>query len=306
MSSATGIRKPRIGLALGSGSARGWAHIGVIETLVEAGIVPDVVCGTSMGALVGGVYASGRLAGMTDWAMKADWRVVASLIDMAMPSGGLVDGSKVVAWLERLELAPDIENLPIPYAAVATDLVSGREIWLQSGSLSQAIRASISIPGVFSPVERDGAWLADGALVNPVPISLCRALGAEFIIAVNLNENRLSRRVPRGLRKLGRSPAPKPDWLESVLNHRAMGIFGDRPAAPRYFDVLSSALNIMQDRITSSRLAGEPPDVMVAPRLGELESMDFDRAAFAIEEGRAATRLVLPLIRERLGAVAGE
>lgn len=302
------MRKPKIGLALGSGAARGWAHVGVIEVLVEAGIEIDIICGTSMGALVGGVHASGQLPALRDWALKADRRVVASLVDLGLLAGGLVDGVKIVDWLGGLRIAPRIEDLPLPFAAVATDLSSGREVWLREGALDRAIRASISMPGIFSPVEIDGEWLVDGGLVNPVPVSVCRAMGADLIIAVNLNEDLLGRRlVPEVVAPA--APAPKPtNWLDMVktvpaaLKTQMAGfrLFGQAGAAPGYFDVLANSLDIMQDHITRSRLAGEPPHVLILPRVVDIGTMDFHRAAEAIAEGRAAAERALPVIEAKL------
>jgi len=303
------MRKPKIGLALGSGAARGWAHVGVLEALVEAGIRPDIVCGTSMGALVGGIYASGRLEALRDWAMSADRRVVASLIDVGFLSGGLVDGVRIVDWLGGLAIARAIEELPLPFAAVATDLASGREIWLREGPLDRAIRASISLPGIFSPVEWNGDWLVDGGLVNPVPVSVCRALGADFIIAVNLNEDLLGRRLVPETPPPAVPPHRAENWVEMVKTMPAalaaqmanFRLFGNGSPTPGYFDVLANALNIMQDHITRSRLAGEPPHVLVLPRVVEIGIMDFHRAGEAIAEGRAAVERVLPIIEAKLG-----
>lgn len=304
------MRKPRIGLALGSGAARGWAHVGVIEVLVEAGIEIDILCGTSMGALVGGVHASGQLAPLKDWALKADRRVVASLVDVGLLSGGLVDGVKIVDWLGGLKILPNIEDLAIPYAAVATDISSGREVWLREGRLDRAIRASIAMPGIFSPVEIDGDWLVDGGLVNPVPVSVCRALGAELIIAVNLNEDLLGRRlVPEVVATPAPVPVAKPtNWLDMVktvpaaLKTQMAGfrLFGQAGAAPGYFDVLANSIDIMQDHITRSRLAGEPPHVLILPRVVDIGTMDFHRAEEAIAEGRAAAERALPVIEAKL------
>lgn len=303
--------KPVIALALGSGGARGWAHIGVIEVLTEARIKPDIICGTSMGALVGAVHASGQLEALRDWAVGADWRVVASMVDVGMRAGGLVDGVRIVNWLAGLGLAETIEDLPLPFGAVATDISTGREIWLRSGKLTQAVRASIGMPGVFSPVSLDGRWLSDGGLVNPVPVSLARAMGADFIIAVNLNEDVLGRRLvheavdaaavadvpakPSGF--IGMVRAIPASVQASMANLR---LFGSAPGTPAYFDVLANAIDIMQDHITRSRLAGEPPHVMVLPRVVDLEVMDFHRAKEAIAEGRAAAERVIPIIEAKL------
>lgn len=308
------MRKPKIGLALGSGAARGWAHVGVLDALVAAGIEPDIIAGTSMGALVGGVYASGRHDALRDWALSADRRIVASLVDVGFLGGGLVDGVRITEWLGGLKIAPHIEDLKLPFAAVATDLTTGREVWLRQGKLVRAIRASISMPGIFSPVDVEGEWLVDGGLVNPVPVSLCRAMGADFIIAVNLNEDLLGRRLLPEIAvtpdAVDKTDAQKPtNWLSMVktmptaLASQAANfkLFGNGGAAPGYFDVLGNALNIMQDHITRSRLAGEPPHALILPRVVDIGLMDFHRAAEAIDEGRAATERVLPIIESKLG-----
>src|SRR5579871_928530 len=181
------MSRPRIGLVLGSGSARGWSHIGVIDSLRDAGIEPEIVCGTSMGALVGAAYVAGHLDKLRQWAEAATWRDVVALMDVRLSGGGLMSGSLIVGFLRELGLTHAIEACSKRYAAIATDLVSGREVWLQSGPLDEAVRASIALPGIFAPVKYGDTWLVDGGLSNPVPVSVCRALGADTIIAVNLN-----------------------------------------------------------------------------------------------------------------------
>src|SRR6266853_670483 len=172
------MTRPRIGLALGSGSARGWAHIGVIDSLIEAGIEPDVVCGTSIGALVGAAYVAGQLGPLRKFAETATWRQIIRLTDVRPSGGGLINGRQVVSFLHQLGIDQPIESYARPYAAVATDLATGREIWLQSGPIHEAVRASIALPGILSPARIDGKWLVDGGLSNPIPVSVCRALGA--------------------------------------------------------------------------------------------------------------------------------
>lgn len=302
------MARPRIGLALGSGSARGWAHIGVIDALTEAGIVPDVVCGASMGALVGAAHVAGRLDPLREWAEGATWRKIAGLTDLRFTGGGLVSGRQIMGFLRSLEISAPIESYPTLYAAVATELATGRELWLQSGPIHEAVRASIALPGIFSPVLVDGKWLLDGGLSNPVPVSVCRALGAEVIIAVNLNGELLGRRFTEP------EPAevPRPSLVSSEALRRVLGQFplpGRRTAAaegegvapgtppPGYFDVLASAINIMQDHITRTRLAGEPPHVMLVPRLRTIGLMEFNRAAEAIAEGRACAEQALPALK---------
>lgn len=304
-----GMTHPRIGLALGSGSARGLSHIGVLDALIEAGIEPDVVCGTSIGALVGAAYVAGRLAGLRHWAETATWRQVVRLMDVRLMGGGLIDGKQVVALLRRLGIDAPIESYDKRYAAVATDLESGREVWLQTGPIHEAVRASIALPGIVSPTQIDGKWLVDGGLSNPVPVSVCRALGAEVIIAVNLNGDLVGRR-----RDKTRAPAvAAPSRVSSELFRRMLGqLRGVRPeqvaeiepdqpprgtSAPGYLDVLANSLNIMQDHITRTRLAGEPPHVLLVPRLGDIGLMEFTKAREAIVEGRHCVQHALPMLK---------
>ena len=303
------MTRPRIGLALGSGSARGWAHIGVIAELIEAGIEPDIVCGTSIGALVGAAYVTGKLDALRQWAEAATWREVVGLLDVHLSGGGLIDGKLVVELLDRLGIAGVIGSQAKPFAAVATDLRTGREVWLQSGPIQDAVRASIALPGIFSPAARDGDWLVDGGLTNPVPVSLCRALGADVIIAVNLNGELLGRRFveeePGASGAAARDPGEflrriagqLPASLGEPAADIASRLMTRGPAAPGYFDVLTNSINIMQDQITRARLAGEPPHVMLMPRLRDIGLMEFNRAGDAIAEGRASVQQALPLLQ---------
>ncbi|WP_439597476.1 patatin-like phospholipase family protein [Falsiroseomonas sp.] len=303
------MAKPRIGIALGSGSARGWAHIGVLEALGEAGIVPDIVCGTSIGALVGAAHAAGRLPQLRDWVAAAGWREIVGLLDVRLTGGGLIDGKDLLAFLNGLGLALPIESLPRPFAAVATDLASGREVWLQNGPLHEAVRASAALPGLFSPALREGRWLVDGGLCNPVPVSVCRALGAEVIIAVNLNGDLVGRRFAAPAPAA--SPAPSAEGmgralraLPAALRDQAVSLAGrlfpPGTATPGYFDVLANSINIMQDQITRTRLAGDPPHVLLLPRLRDMALMDFHRGKEAIAEGRACVEQALPMLRRFL------
>lgn len=304
--------RPRIGLALGSGAARGWAHIGVIDALQEAGIEPDIVCGTSMGALVGAAYVAGRLPALQEFAQALNWRQVVGLLDVRLSGGGLVDSAPIVAMLNELGIAAPIESYDKPYAAVATDLETGAEIWLRQGPIQDAVRASISLPGIFSPARIGDQLLVDGGLVNPVPVSVCRALGADVILAVNLNGDLVRPFGDGGRPRLrapsfGRSPeflnrlmAQIPPGMREQVGAIAPGLLQPAAAAPGYFDVLMNAINIMQDHITRSRLAGEPPHVLLVPRLGAVGLMEFNRAEECIAEGRACVEQVLPAIRRYL------
>lgn len=293
--------RPRIGLALGSGSARGWAHIGVVRALEEAGVVPDVVAGTSIGALVGAAYAGGQLDRFERWVVGLDWREVLSFFDVGF-NGGLIKGEKLMAFLAEHFVGVRFSDLGKSFACVATDLASGREVWLRDGSVVDAVRASIAIPGLFAPQIRDGRLLADGGLVNPVPVSLCRALGADIVIAVDLGSDLVGRRLE--------NPAPletrPPEWLARIRDWfgRPAASPAASPTLPSTLDVLATSVNIMQVRIARSRLAGEPADVLIAPRLAGLGMLDYDQAAEAIEEGRVATRLMQPLIARVLEAAS--
>ena len=224
-------RKPRIGLALGAGGARGWSHIGVIDTLAEAGIRPDVVCGTSMGALVGASYAAGQLDRLEDWAVSLGWRDVFGLMDFTW-RGGLIRGKKLFEFMRSRFGLQDIASLPMPYGAVATELASGREVWLREGHVLDAVRASIAIPGVFAPVLRDGELLVDGALVNPVPVNMCRALGAEVVIAVDLGWAKLGYYRERERDDPAKADDGKPAWWERFLPARAGSAVDADPGMP--------------------------------------------------------------------------
>ncbi|MBA1148345.1 patatin-like phospholipase family protein [Ectothiorhodospiraceae bacterium WFHF3C12] len=306
----------RIGLALGSGSARGWAHIGVIKALLENGIRPDVVAGTSVGAIIGAVHASGNLEGFERWVRKLGRRQIMSYLDVALVSGGFFEGKRLADLF--LENFGDVafSDLELPFAAVATELYSGRERWLTEGSVVEALRASVSLPGLFTPAEIDGRMLVDGGLVNPVPVSLCYALGADVVFAVNLNGDlvgrHLQRRRERTAAREGGDPVTAqaeggPNVLDRItdsLKERASGFmaqFRQGSEVPGMFDVMATALNIMQDRITRSRMAGDPPDVVLSPRLSHIALLEFDRGAEAIEEGQASVNRMLPALNYALG-----
>ncbi|MFN3658666.1 MAG: patatin-like phospholipase family protein [Pseudolabrys sp.] len=301
--------RPRIGLALGSGSARGWAHIGVIETLAKAGIEPDIVCGTSIGAFVGAAYVSGQLATLKTLTQALTWREIVGYLDVRLRGGGLIDGKQIVALLHRINIAARIEDCGKPFAAIATDLESGREIWLRDGPMDEAVRASIALPGIFSPARHRERWLVDGGLVNPVPVSACRALGADIVIAVNLNGDIVEPRARQPVKRMlgGMTPIPPEflrrlsDQIPAAIRQQAAAIapalLQSAPSKPAYFDVLANSINIMQDQITRSRLAGEPPHVMLMPRQRPIGLLEFNRAEEAIAEGAASVEQALPALR---------
>lgn len=309
-------RTPKIGLALGSGSARGWAHIGVLKALTEAGVKPDVVCGASIGALVGAAYAAGELERFAEWVQSLGVRDVFGFMDFNL-AGGMLKGEKLIDFWRRNFADFDIEDSVMPFAAVATDLHSGAEVWLRHGSMADAVRASIALPGLFTPVMREGRLLVDGGLVNPVPASLARAMGADIVIAVDLNADLIQRHMlPLGV--VGSEPredqlpevveAQSGAWisrLQSGLRSWLPGMeepgssgASEAVAMPSLLDVVMTSVNIMQMRITRSRMAGDPPELVIAPRLAHLGLLDFHRAQEAIDEGYAAAQAALPGLQD--------
>lgn len=298
--------RPRIGLALGSGAARGWAHIGVLHALSEAGIRPDVIAGCSVGALVGGCHAAGRLPEVEAFARSLTKRRILGLLDFQISGAGLIGGERLRALLDRDLGAVSVESLVSRFGAVATELSTGHEVWLTKGSLVEAIRASYALPGIFEPVTSDGRVLMDGALVNPIPVTLARALGADVVICVNLNGDPRMRGtvIPsHGVNAERRPPPPPPAWWNRFGRRREMADdVVRRPAfrVARPASVLASAFNITQDRIARSRLAGDPPDLLISPRLADVGLFEFHRAAECIELGRRAAEKALPDIVEIL------
>jgi NTE family protein len=302
----------KLGIALGSGSARGWSHIGVIRSLQEAEIPVDVVCGASIGALVAGSLAAGFLDPLDRWARRLKWSHMIGFMDVMIPRSGLVEGEKISGYLREILSDPMIENLPVPFAAVATDLKTGKEVWLREGSLIDAVRASMALPGIFTPCGRNGQWLVDGGLVNPVPVSLCRAMGADIVVAVNLNSDimgkpRLRRMAdPPGNGRNGVSPRAQGRWA-AFLNQTAQQgnltlfrqLFQEQPErGPTLFDVMATSVKIMQDAITRQRLLDDPPEILVRPKLADIGLMEFNRAEETIEEGKRAMDLMIPMLRD--------
>ncbi len=291
-------RRRKVGVALGGGSARGWAHIGVLRALEEIGLRPDVVCGTSIGALVGAAYATEELDRLEQWVRGMGVGDVLGFLDVSL-STGLLKGERLAQYLRENFSDRPIEAMPMPFGAVATVLASGAEIWLREGSIVDAVRASIALPGIFTPSLNDGQLLVDGGLVNPVPVSLARAMGAEIVIAVDLNSDLLGRHLTDEETEgaLSRT-TPGVGGLMQRLQSSVGALLSARdveaPELPSMFAVLASSLNIMQVRISRSRMAGDPPDAMITPRLAHMSLFDFHRGAEAIDEGRRAVAAALP------------
>jgi NTE family protein len=295
-------RRPKIGFVLGAGSARGWAHIGVLRALTEVGIKPDFIAGSSVGALVGAAFAAGRLDQLEAWALGLDWKRILRLADFGL-RGGLIRGRRMREVFSEQFVERNFSELSVPFGAVATDLHSGQEIWLRDGRVSDAIGASIAVPGLFQPVLYEDRFLVDGSVVNPIPVSLCRAMGADIVVAVDLGSDLVGRYV----RDDDRAPTQTtPRGFISRLipgySKASDGKVEPQVSGPSLLETLMGSINIMQLRIARSRLAGEPPDVLLTPRLGHLGLLDYHHAAVAIAEGREAVARMLPAIRNAIPA----
>ena len=314
------IRRPVIGLALGGGAARGLAHIGIVRTLVAHGIVPNVVVGTSIGAVVGGAYATGHLDTLEAWARRLQPRNILGYLDIRLNGSGLIGGDKLAAQLEAAIGPTLIEDLPVKFATVATEVRTGHEIWLTHGRMVEAMRASYALPGIFSPVLVGDRWLVDGALVNPVPVSAARAFGAEIVIAANLSSDIFAHSTtiyshgPSAEVTVAVAPET---MIEPAAPKRGLGrLFSAERTMKREFfgtagrpgisSVMVDAFNIMQDRITRARLAGDPPDLLISPRVGEIGWFDFHRADDLIAFGSRAAERAIDSIQDAIQILAPE
>lgn len=301
--------RPKIGLALGGGAARGWSHIGVIRALEKEGIKPDVVAGTSIGALVGAAYASDFLDELEAWTLDLTWQGVIGMLDIRL-SGGLIHAKKVLKFLREGMDGKNIEDLEIAFGAVATDLDDGHEVWMRRGDLLEAVRSSIALPGLISPMQRGDRWLVDGGLVNPLPISLCRALGAEYVIAVDLNAKMLlPKTVPwrqyDTIEDIDVSIDPAKSGIFSGLSNRIQDVMErvwerdeKKEPSPSTIDTIFRSINIMSSRISRSRQAVEHADVILVPDVMDIGLMEFHKASEAISHGYNETYLKLDKLRK--------
>ncbi|WP_347341690.1 patatin-like phospholipase family protein [Bradyrhizobium uaiense] len=314
------VRRPVIGLALGGGAARGFAHIGIIKTLLAHGIVPNVVVGTSIGSVVGGAYAAGHIDKLEQWARSLQPRSVLGYLDIRLNGSGLIRGAKLAAEIEAALGQVMIEDLTVKFASVATEVRTGHEIWLTQGRVVDAMRASYALPGIFAPVLIGDRWLVDGALVNPVPVSAARALGAEIVIAANLSSDVFAHSTT--IYNHGPSAAPEVTVavtaeaeIEPEPPKRRFGRFfsAERTVKREFFgsasrpgisSVMVDAFNIMQDRITRARLAGDPPDMLISPRVGQIGWFDFHRADDLIAHGIRAAERAIGAIEEAIDVLA--
>lgn len=307
--------KEKIGLALGSGASRGWSHIGVLKALINEGIEPEVVAGTSVGAMIGAAYLSGNLEKLEDWVTNSTRKDVLQFFNIGFSTAGFVDSSRMAKFIDKFVVADDvdIEDFDRPFGAIATDLENGREVWFTKGNVASAVQASMALPGLFPVVKRDGRLLVDGGLVNPVPVSLCHALGADIVFAVNLNADLVGKRARK--KSVSSEEAvtdKKPDedeeqdgllgQLKRTAKNYSESVFssGDNDM-PGLFDIVASSINIFQDRITRSRMAGDPADVIISPKLAHIGMLDFHRSAEAIEEGQEVCEKKMDEIRAITG-----
>jgi len=293
-----------IGLALGGGSSRGWSHIGVISALADQGIVPDIVCGTSIGSLVGASYVSNNLEKLEEWVCSLTKFETVRFFEINPSLNGFVNTERLHHFLNEYVASDNsvIEDLDKQYATVATDLETGREVWLTKGSVLEAVWSSISLPGLFPAIKNNNKWLVDGGLVNPVPVSVCRALGADIVIAVNLNGDIVGKHFqnPKNIIKQDTGVVGK---ITDLVTEYTASVFPttkveDQP--PSLFEAIAGSVNITQDRITRSRMAGDPPDILLSPKLSHIGLLEFYRANEAINEGKECVQRMLPEIQHVL------
>ncbi len=301
------MRKPRLGIAFGGGAAKGWAHIGFMQALDEVGIKPDIISGTSIGAVVGSCWASGHLDDLKKFALSLTQRRILSLLDISLSGSSLINGSRLSNLLDEHLEDILIENLPLPFACMATELENGNEIWLTKGSLTRALRASYALPGIFKPVKIGKRWLIDGALVNPVPITACRAMGADFVVGVSLSTSGVGKGTVVGhhmVEDTDNEPAATslnevPEIIDELKNtqnpERAIRrkMLGRKNGPPGIYSIMLQSYNIIQDRIARSRMAGDPPDMLASPTVDTIGLFDFYKAEEAIQAGYEAAQPII-------------
>ncbi|MEN9231745.1 MAG: patatin family protein [Thermostichus sp. DG02_5_bins_236] len=318
----------KLGLALGSGGARGWAHIGVIRALERAEIPIDYIAGASIGAFVGAIYAAGELDELEEFVRDLNWKMILSLFDVVFPTCGLLDGNKIYDLLTEHLQELCIEEAGIPFCCVATDLITGKEVQLRSGKMADAVRASISIPGIFTPLQYEGRYLGDGGIVNPVPVQVVREMGADIVIGVNLNhvdpvdlepqpeETEVETEVEETFQRRQRLNATgevieeetnfitrirkRYRSLQEGIQEKISQWIPDEPSGPNIFDVIGTTLNVMEQSITRSILAQYPPDLLLQPKLSQYSIFDFHEADAIIREGYRQMRRAIPELCKKL------
>jgi NTE family protein len=294
-------QRKTVGLVLGCGSSRGWAHIGAIEALIDENIPIDLIVGCSIGSYIGAIHASGSIKSLREYVLQMDGKKIFSYFDIVLPRSGLLDGTKKLR--ELFSIHTDVQKfseLKIPVMMVATDLETGQKVVLKSGNLLNALRASMSMPGLFAPARVKNRWLVDGGLVDPVPVSVARAVGADIVIAVDLSSGTISKQKRRmqkfrsektpveqdeSKNELIRKLSEYYENAELSFKNKINDLFKKEASTPDIIETVTTSINIMQDRITRINLAVTPPDVLIQPHLGELKMLDFDQVEHTIEEG---------------------
>lgn len=299
--------EPGIGLALGGGLARGFSHVGVLNCLTRHGIKPSIIAGTSIGAVVGGCYLVGKLKDFEDWALSLNRLKILSYLDIRMRSAGLIGGARLNNLLYHHFGDTKIEDIDTPFITIAADLLTGHEVWIRQGPMIEAMKASFALPGVFPPVEKNGRFLVDGALINPVPVAACQAMGARMTIGVDLHADIIGKNAKpgqayqtvAGFDLFNEKDVPKEEQqkISSSLTRR---LFRREQNNPSLFGVMVSALGIMQDRMTRSRLAADPPDIHIKPQIGHIGLLEFEKARELIAAGDEACEKAMPTIREAM------
>ncbi|EEP91415.1 patatin-like phospholipase RssA [Yersinia kristensenii] len=300
------MRKSKVGLALGAGAAKGWAHIGVINALKKMGVEIDVVAGCSVGSLVGAAYASDHLEVMERWVRSFKYWDVIRMMDFSWRRGGLLRGERVFNVVNEIIEVQDIAECALPFGCVVTNLTTGRELWFTEGDIKQAIRASCSMPGLFSPVLFEGYWLVDGAVVNPVPISLARAMGADIVIAVDLQHDAhlIAQDIFSPQTPIESKFAEIPDNWHRRLKARITDLTSNPiKNAPSAMEIMSTSIQVLENRLKRNRMAGDPPDVLIQPYCPQISMLDFHRADESIAAGQLAVEKcaeqLYPLIKHR-------
>ena len=302
------LHRPKIGLALGSGSARGLAHLGVIQALKDADVEVDCVAGSGTGALIGAIHAAGKLAAFNSIFKRLDLKKAISSFDVALPKSGLIDGDRASEVIRTYIPASTIETLPISFAAVATDLISGQEIVITRGDLIDAVRASLSMPGIFTPVRRHGRLLVDGGLANPVPVSAARLMGADVVIGVDLNNDMVTRNIKSLLqnKRVLLEQTDLDSWAGGYLQVlkeirtwlRSKNLAGaallrnwapNEEGLPSLFEVLLASISITETRITETRLKFDQPDMLIRPPLGHIHFLEYGSGEEIIQIGYQST-----------------
>ena len=303
--------QPDLAIALGGGMARGFAHIGVLKVLNQHDIYPTIIAGTSIGSVVGACYLAGKLDELEEWALSLNRLKILSYLDFRVRSAGLVGGKKLKSVLGVHFDDMEFKDLPYPFVCIATDLITGHEVWLKDGNLLNSMVASFSLPGIFPPVHIDERNLVDGALVNPCPISPCQAMGARMTIAVDLNTDLIGKSIKpgtsyqtiTGFDVFNSKDVPKEQQEKFKKSSISRRLFRREKNDPSLFGVMISSLGIVQDRLTRSRLAGEPPDVHIKPQVGHIGLLEFEKCEELIRLGEEATEKLIPEIKAAMHAL---